>query len=97
MFKPQLASTSGWILLALHTDAKTPQIHPVPGAKQLLITSGKAYRKKSWWKSGDDHLAAYEKDLVVWVSGGDAVQANMVDKLEYLLTSKGAKDYWSTS
>ena len=49
-------------------------------AKQLLITSGKAYRQKAWWKLGKDHLAAYEKDLVVWISGEDTVQTEMTKK-----------------
>ena len=35
---------------------------------------------------------AYEKDLVVWINGEDTVQAEMVDKLKSLLTSKGGKD-----
>ena len=35
---------------------------------------------------------AYEKDLVVWISGEDTVQAEMIDKLKSLLTSKGGKD-----
>jgi len=71
--KPQLASTSGWLLLALSTGVKAPQIPPVPGARKLLTTSGKAYRNRRLWKVGDDHLAAYGKELVVRVSGGDAV------------------------
>ena len=35
---------------------------------------------------------AYEKDLVVWINGKDTVQAEMVDKLMSLLTSKCGKD-----
>lgn len=62
------------------------------GARKLLTTSGNAYRVKHWWKVVNDHLAAYDKELVVWVSGDDAVHAGMVDKWEALLTSKGAKD-----
>ena len=58
----------------------------------MLITSGKVHRKNHWWKSGDDHLAAYDKELVVWVNESDAVSADIVDKLEALLTSKDAKD-----
>ena len=42
--------------------------------------------------SGNDHLVAYEKDLVVWISDEDTVQAEMVGKLKSLLTSKGGKD-----
>ena len=48
--------------------------------------------KKHWWKSGDNHRAAYDKELVLWVSESDAVSVDMVDKLEALLTSKDAKD-----
>ena len=62
------------------------------GAKQLLITSGKAYRQKGWWTSGNDKLVAYEKDLVVWISGEDTVQAEIVDKLKSLLTSKCGRE-----
>jgi len=58
----------------------------------LLITSGKAYKKKHWCKSGDDHLAAYDKGLVVWVSERDTVSVHMADKREALLTSKDVKD-----
>jgi len=35
---------------------------------------------------------AYEKDLVVWINGEDTVQAEIVDKLKSLLTSKCGKD-----
>ena len=65
LLKPQLASTDGWIILAPSTGSKTPQIPPARGAKKLLTTSGKVYRKKHWWKLGDNHLAAYDKELVV--------------------------------
>ena len=56
--KPHLTSTRGWILLALSKGVKTPQSPPVPGARKLLTTSGKAYtgRAKYWWKKGNDHL-----------------------------------------
>ena len=47
---------------------------------------------KRWWMEGNDHLAAYDKEFVVWVSESDTVYADMVDKLETLLTSKGGKD-----
>ena len=90
--KPQLTSTGGWILLALSTGVKAPQGPPVAGARKLLTTSGKAHRTKHWWKKGTDQLAAYDKELVVWVSGSNVVQEEMVDELRALLTSKGAKD-----
>jgi len=32
-----------------------------------------------WWKKGTDQLVAYDKDLVVWVSGSNVVQEEMVD------------------
>ena len=63
--KPKLLSSVKWILLALSTGAQVPQIPPLPGALQLLITSGKACRKEQWWKSGDDHLLAYDKEIVM--------------------------------
>ena len=69
LLKLQLESTSDWILLALSAGAKASQIPPVRGTNQLLITTGKAYRQKGWWTSGNDHVVAYEKDLVVWISG----------------------------
>lgn len=90
--KPQLASTGGWILLALAAGVKASQDPPVPGARKLLTTSGKAYRMVRWWKKGTDQLVAYDKDLVVWVSGSDVVQEEMVDALRTLLTSKSLKD-----
>ena len=65
LLKPQLTSTRGWILLALPAGVKAPQGPLVPGARKLLTTSGKAYRTKYWWKKGSDHLAAYDKELVV--------------------------------
>ena len=57
-----------------------------------MIAAGKAYRQKGWWTSGNDKLVAYGKDLVVWINGEDTVQAEMVDRLESLLTSKSGKD-----
>ena len=59
----------------------------------MLITSGKAYSKKHGLKFGNDHLAAYDKELVVWISKKDTLSADMVtvNKLEAQLTCKAAK------
>ena len=62
------------------------------GFTQTNKQTNKAYRQKGWWTSGNDKLVAYEKELVVWINGKDTVQAEMVDKLKSLLTSKGEKD-----
>ena len=43
-------------------------------------------------ESGDDHLTAYDKELVVWISKKDTLSSDMVDKLESQLTYKAAKD-----
>ena len=88
--RPQLESTSGWIILALSTGTK--QIPPVQGAKQLLIAAGKTYRQKGWWTSGQDKLVAYDKEVVVWISGKDSVQTAHAEKLKSLLESKSGKD-----
>ena len=55
-----------------------------------MTTSGKAYRIMRWWKKGTDQLVAYDKKLVVWDSGSDVVQEEMVDALRTLLTSKSS-------
>ena len=88
--RPQLESTSGWIILALSTGTK--QIPPVQGAKQLLIATGKTYRQKGWWKSGQDKLVAYDKEVVVWISDKDSVRTAHAEKLKSLLESKSGKD-----
>ena len=63
------------------------------GAKQILKAAGKIFRQKGWWTSGQDKLVAYDKELVIWISGGDSVQTKQVEKLESLLKSSSGKDH----
>lgn len=48
----------------------------------MLMASGRACRKKRWWKSGNDHLSAYDKEIVIWTSSEDSLPETMVDRLE---------------
>jgi len=49
-------------------------------------------KKRQWWLTGDDELAAYDRKVEVWISSRHGIPKNLLDDLESLLNSTSAKD-----
>ena len=68
---PTLQSTNNWIVLALAGKSKqvtTVTPLPVEGSVIAMTTKRKAFRKRQWWLTGDDELAAYDRKVELWIS-----------------------------
>jgi len=57
-----------------------------------MTTKGKAFRKRQWWLTGNDELAAHDRKVEVWISNKHNKPQNLLDDLESLLNSGSAKD-----
>jgi len=57
-----------------------------------MTTKGKSFRKRQWWLTGDDELAAYYRKVGVWISSRHSIPKNLLDDLESLLNSSSVKD-----
>jgi len=90
---PTLQTTNDWIVLAL---AGRPRLGTIPlsvnGSVIAMTTKGKSFRKRQWWQTGDDELAAYDRKVEVWISSRHNISQNLLDDLEALLNSSSAKD-----
>jgi len=63
----------------------------VNGSVIAMTTKGKSFRKRQWWQTGEDELAAYDRK-VEWISSRHNISQNLLDDLEALLNSSSAKD-----
>jgi len=90
---PTLQTTNDWIVLAL---AGRPRRGAVPlsvnGSVIAMTIKGKFFRKRQWWLTGEDELAAYDRKVEVWISSRHSIPQNLLDDLEALLMSSSAKD-----
>jgi len=57
-----------------------------------MTTKGKSFRKRQCWLTGKDELAAYDREVEVWISSRHSIPKNLLDDLEALLNSSSAKD-----
>jgi hypothetical protein len=90
---PALQSTNNWIVLALVGRPKRGAIlHPVNGSVIAMTTKGKSFRKKQWWLTGEDELAAYDRKVEVLTSSRHSIPKNLLDDLEAMLNSSSAQD-----
>jgi len=64
----------------------------VKGSVIAMKSKGKAFRKRQWWLTGDDELAAYDRKVEVWISSRHNISKYLLDELESLLNSSSAKD-----
>ena len=55
------------------------------GSVIAMTTKGKSFRKRQWWQTGDDELAAYDRKVEVWISSRHKIQQNQLDDLKALL------------
>jgi len=92
---PTLQTTNDWIVLAF---AGRPRLGAIPlsvnGSVMAMTTKGKSFRKRQWWQTEDDELAAYDRKVEVWISSrhNTGISQNLLDDLEALLNSSSAKD-----
>jgi len=90
---PTLQTTNDWIVLA---TAGRPRRGAIPlsvnGSVIAITTKGKSFRKRQWWLTGEDELAAYDRKVEVWISSRHNIPQNLLDDLEALLNSSSAKD-----
>ena len=66
---PTLQTTNDWIVLALagrHRLGAIPLF--INGSVIAMTTKGKSFRKRQWWQTGEDELAAYDRKVEVWIS-----------------------------
>ena len=63
---PTLQTTNDWRVLAL---VGRPRLGAIPltfnGSVIVMTTKGKSFRKRQWWQTGDDELAAYDRKVEV--------------------------------
>jgi len=63
---PTLQTTNDWMVLAL---AGRPRQGAIPlsvnGSVIAMTTKGKSFRKRQWWQTGEDELAAYDRKVEV--------------------------------
>jgi len=64
----------------------------VNGSVIAMTRKGKSFRKRQWWLTGDDELAAYDRKVEVWISSRHSIPKNLFDDLESMLKSSSAKD-----
>jgi len=57
---------------------------PVDGSVIALTTKEKAFRKRQWWLSEDDELAAYDGKVEAWISSRHNIPKKSLDDLESL-------------
>jgi len=57
-----------------------------------MTTKGKAFRKRQWWLTGNDELAANDRKVEVWIGNKHSIPKNLFNDLESLLNSGSAKD-----
>jgi len=90
---PTLESTNNWIVLALAGKSKLGTIPlPIEGFVTAMTTKGMSLRKRQWWLTGNDELAAYDRTVELWISSKHNIPKNLLDDLESLLNSGLAKD-----
>ena len=56
-----------------------------------ILPKSKAFRKRQWWFTGNDELAAYDRKVEIWISRKHKIPKNLLDDLESLLNSAQPK------
>ena len=62
------------------------------GSVITMTTKGKSFRKRQWWLTGEDELAAYDRKVEVWISSRHSIPQNLLNDLGALLNSSSAKE-----
>jgi len=91
---PTLQTTNDWIVLRALAGRPRRGVIPlsVNGSVIAMTTNGKSFRKRQWWLTGEDELAAYDRKVEVWISSRHSVPQNLLDDLEALPNPSSAKD-----